>query len=334
MKDEALTPGDPTRRGLGATLLVASATMAGFVVFAVVTTQLRGVRAQSPWQDDPYDGVVSLTMFCVPVVLALVLLRVQLCRGDELLPLVRAHGLLRASGFGLVLVLPTVALDVLAWVLGARRADWAGGTVILATTAVALTVCASAALVLVVRLLRRMPPVEADDWSQELVPLADLAARRVRPLLWWAPALARTLETHVLGGRYGVRRHPVAWSVLAAEIGAAGIVAGLVLGEGTPLTFIGPLGALVCGSGFLVVVYAANRALGLARVTPGRPGLRALGLGAALGLDVAFTLRDQLWQLLHLGSAVASVSAIYVVMLGGALLGAALASGRRALVSG
>jgi hypothetical protein len=172
------------------------------------------------------------------------------------------------------------------------------------------------------RIGRVLPESGRDDWSADLVPLGDLLARRLR---WHAVArFARAADRRLLSGPHGVRAHPVAWSVAAAEVGAAVLVSGLVVRERTPLWLIGPLGALVAGAGFLWVVYAANRWLGLARVEPGRPDLRALGLGAAVGLDLAFTFRDPLWALLGLGSSVPGLGLVYLVMLVGAVLGAGL----------
>lgn len=34
-----------------------------FTAFAVATRQVRALRAHSPWQDDPYDVVVSAPQF-------------------------------------------------------------------------------------------------------------------------------------------------------------------------------------------------------------------------------------------------------------------------------
>lgn len=311
---------DRARRLLQASIV----TMSGFVVFAGLTTQVRAVRSQSPWQDDPYDGVVSLTMFCVPVVLGLVVLRLLLCRGDEPVPVNRVRGVLRAAAFGLVLMLGTVAVDVLAWVLRARHGDWGAATGPMTLAAALASLLSGALLVGILRLLAALPSSPRDDWSLDLVPLGDLLARRWR--LRRAAALARWLDRSVVGGRYGVRRHPVAWSLGAAEFGAAVLVAGLMVGEGTPWWLIGPLGALVCGSGFVVVVAAANHVLRLAEVEPGRPDLRAVGLGAALGLDVAFTLRDQLGPVLGpvlgLGASISDLGRVYALMLVGAVIGA------------
>jgi hypothetical protein len=53
-----------------------------FTAFAFLTTQARGLRAHSPWQDDPYDVVVSFTQFVVPAIALGVAVRMQRFRRD------------------------------------------------------------------------------------------------------------------------------------------------------------------------------------------------------------------------------------------------------------
>jgi hypothetical protein len=60
-----------------------------FTAFAYVTTQDHAVRAGSPWQDDPYDGVVSFTEFLVPALAMLIAVRALLLRRPEPQPVFR-----------------------------------------------------------------------------------------------------------------------------------------------------------------------------------------------------------------------------------------------------
>jgi hypothetical protein len=46
-----------------------------FEVLTLVATQDKTVRAASPWQDDPYDALVSLTQFAVPILALVIALR-------------------------------------------------------------------------------------------------------------------------------------------------------------------------------------------------------------------------------------------------------------------
>ena len=66
----ALPVGAPVRDRAGRALLGATLLGVAFTVFAALTTQDRAVRAHSPWQDDPYDALVSFTQLLVPVMVA------------------------------------------------------------------------------------------------------------------------------------------------------------------------------------------------------------------------------------------------------------------------
>jgi len=116
----ALPVGHPARPAAARALRVSLVVAALFTVWAYVGTQVQAVRAGSPWQDDPYDALVSLTQFLVPVLAALVLARMWLCRRFEPLPLFRLRQLLRGAQVTTGLVAATVAVD---WVAAAARAD-------------------------------------------------------------------------------------------------------------------------------------------------------------------------------------------------------------------
>ncbi len=84
-----LPVGEPARFAVAKVLRVAEVNAVAFTVFAVVTTQIQAVRAGSPWQDDPYDVVVSFTKFFVPALTALVWVRARLCDVSTPVPLSR-----------------------------------------------------------------------------------------------------------------------------------------------------------------------------------------------------------------------------------------------------
>lgn len=83
---DPIPAGHPARASARSALLAALAGGVMFTVFAYVTTQMRSVRSGSPWQDDPYDTVVTFTMFFVPFLVLLMTLRLPLCRRGEPLP--------------------------------------------------------------------------------------------------------------------------------------------------------------------------------------------------------------------------------------------------------
>ena len=65
-------PDDHAPRGGLRPIVTGLGTAVLFEALTVLETQDKTVRAASPWQDDPYDAVVSLAQFTVPI-LAVVL---------------------------------------------------------------------------------------------------------------------------------------------------------------------------------------------------------------------------------------------------------------------
>src|SRR6476469_3123576 len=114
----SLPVGAAVRDTAGRSLLGAAVLGAAFTLFAAITTQDPAVRAHSPWQDDPYDALVSLTALLVPVMLLAGLARTRLCRRSEPLPAARLDGLVRAARLVVLLVAATVGVDVVAALLG------------------------------------------------------------------------------------------------------------------------------------------------------------------------------------------------------------------------
>lgn len=50
-----------------------------FFAFTWIAKELPVLYASEPWQDDPYDAMVSFAMWCVPLLAGLCGLRVPLC---------------------------------------------------------------------------------------------------------------------------------------------------------------------------------------------------------------------------------------------------------------
>src|SRR3954469_2525655 len=90
-----------------------------FTAFAMATTQVRALRAHSPWQDDPYDVVVSFTQLLVPALAAAVAVRIAVRRPEA------APGDLSRGGWALVgLIAMTAATDWVAVGLRVHEDAW------------------------------------------------------------------------------------------------------------------------------------------------------------------------------------------------------------------
>jgi hypothetical protein len=66
-----------------------------FFVFTA-TKEIKPIYNHAPWLNDPYDTVISFTMFFVPLVAACLLVQASLCLRSEPLAIRRVVAILRA----------------------------------------------------------------------------------------------------------------------------------------------------------------------------------------------------------------------------------------------
>ncbi|MET8629189.1 hypothetical protein ABZW30_36570 [Kitasatospora sp. NPDC004669] len=293
------------RRALWGALALA----VGFTAFAYVTTQARMLRAVIPWQADPYDAVVSFTLFLVPALAALTVVRAWLCRGGGPQPGYRVDQLLRAARLGAALVAATVATDATAAVLRAERELWDGRTTWLIAALLPLGTGAGWCLTLLRRAVRELPPEErrrpGGDWLDDLAllaaPLADLGA------------VTRFLRRHTVAAAAG----------LSLSAGAL-VVSGQAAGEGWPGWQLAVVELAVFVSGFFAFCLLSDVLLRIA-VTRPRPGAgRAAAFAAALAVPVSGGLRDAVWSLAGLPGEVDSPARLLALMAVCALLAGAV----------
>ncbi|MFI9362801.1 hypothetical protein ACIG5E_17360 [Kitasatospora sp. NPDC053057] len=276
-----------------------------FTGFAYGTTQARALRAASPWQGDPYDAVVSFTLFLVPALAGVTTVRAWLCRGVGPQPGYRVDQLLRAARLGVALVAVTVATDATAAALRAERELWDARTVWLIAALLPLGAGAGRCLALLRRAVRELPPEErrrpGGDWLDDLAllaaPLADLRA------------LTRFL-----------RRHIVAAAAALSLLAAALVVTGQAAGEGWPGGWLLLVELSVFFSGFFAFCLLCDALLRIA--APARPpgAARAVAFAAALAVPVSGGLRTAVWSLAGLPGGVDSPVKLLVLMAVGALL--------------
>ena len=178
---------------------VFSAGAAGALVLllSVMATQDKALRAHSPWQDDPYDVVVSFSLFILPVLLGAGFLRLPACQAAEAMPVTRARDLLRWTRLAAGVAAACVLTE---WVSVAARAHavaWGTpGAALIAALAIATAVAAAAGL-LVTRATRLAEPgwqqAAGPDWVDDWLSAARLTAGTVhllRKLFGWLDARA------------------------------------------------------------------------------------------------------------------------------------------------
>lgn len=281
-----------------------------FSLFALMSTQDKALRAHSPWQDDPYDAVLSFTEFFVPLLAVALLARATLCPRARPVAAARLRDLLRAARLVVACVGLTLAADWVAVALGVHSSQWGTPGQLLIGMLAVLT----ALLVAVVLALRaatgagrwtRAVPSESDpDWIGDLFAVAaaqaDAAGPFARLLRRWIESTERVL----INGRWGVRRHAVMAAALVSVLFGLGVGMTQVIGENglrQALRHVAGVGLFV-GIGaagmfcFLLAVGEYLRPLGAPtrRLSPARlRWLRAVAI-AACSVPVTVALRVQL----------------------------------------
>ena len=305
--------GDPRRSVYRRAIVGSLVAGMAFLIFAVVTKQVRPLYAHSPWQDDPYDAAVSFSVFFVPLLMALSVLRIPLCHSFEPLPLARVTGLLRASR----LILGVVWVTLLAeWMSVATRSNQQSWTAITALLIAMLSVTSLIALLATVHLWRalRQRPWRQDvvyalgsDWLADAVRVVDNHLTLLGPLRRAGAIALQWFERVPLAI---VRLHPVA--VSAAGSFAFGLVVASLHGireGGGADTFA--LFLFVAASAMFGFVVSAGHHLGVvASTNAARGAQRRLIDGSVAGCAaVAIALAFRSWLGWIAGPTYASASA-------------------------
>ncbi|SEM62704.1 hypothetical protein [Streptacidiphilus jiangxiensis] len=269
--DVTLPAGDPARAAVRRAARDGLAAAVLFTAFAEATSHIRTVRAGNPWQDDPYDAVVSFTLFLVPALAALAAARSVLLRRDEPQPGFRIGQLLRAWGLSAALIAATALTDWTAVALRADRGHWNAVTPWIVASLTLPTAAAAVAGARVLRARRLLPPglrgpgrgAVAGDWLDDLAPLArELAAHLPAP---WTRAVdgAVTHRRFTSAVRFG-RRHVVGLAGAAAGLGGALLAAAEAVGEGWTDPLLWLTAAFVHAGGFFAFAMLCNATLSIA----------------------------------------------------------------------
>jgi hypothetical protein len=296
-----------------------------FTAFAFVTTQAKVLRNGSPWQDDPYDTVVTFTMFFVPIIAALIVLRVPLCRRNEPLPLYRVKQLLRASCASALLVTATFVTDWVAVIVRADRSLWDSGTPWLIAALGLVSLPAAGEWFMQYR-ARRLLPHQGDDqvhgdWLDDARLVVQLVAARLpRPAGRLAAWLGRSDAVVRIRDRFTL------------IVAAASLVAGLAVATALArengfsrlfisetLWFAGGMYAFgtVCDAVLQLTVRQARGRL--------RQAVHVAVTAGALALPVSLALRESLWTFAGFSGTVDTPGSSTVLTIVSALLTSAIA---------
>jgi hypothetical protein len=265
-----------------------------FEALTVFATQDKTVRAASPWQDDPYDVFVSISLFTVPMLALVIGLRLLAWRapgGQD-----REQQTIRAAGALTALIMLTVVFEWAALLDGAHAADRNGWTAVLTAGLVATSILTLVLTVMVV--LGRAPRGSARRWQTDWLGDVLVVCQRVPVLRRWAqPELADW-----------VRRQAMAVFVILSFFAAVVIIGALAHGEHwTDPLLIGWALAIETSSNLVFCIISNAVAGFIAR--PPRTRLRrrvetAVVVGC-IAAQITTAFRDAIWGALGRGAVTA-----------------------------
>jgi hypothetical protein len=256
-----------------------------FELVTVLATQYKPVRAVSPWQDDPYDTVVSVTQFTVPVLAVMVAVRLVAWRAPGRKD--RAQQLIRAVAVLLAMVTLTLGFEWGAVVVAAHRESWNGWTVLLIA---ALAMMSALAALLAALLARAFQSPAAGGWRHDW--LGDLAL-----LAAFLPGIRR----YATGERVAwVRRHAMLVFAALSVLAGGAEISGMIIGEQWRDPVLISWAVLVATATDLTCCVIGNAVAGfIARPAP-PPGQRVCEkavVGGTLAFLAAVAFHDQIWGL-------------------------------------
>ncbi len=305
---------------------VFGAIWAAAVFFVLTATkEVKAVYGHSPWLNDPYDTVISFTMFFVPLVTACLLVQVSLCLRSEPLSTARVVAIVRGCRVALGAIVVDLASAWLAVFLGANESHWTlpatGAEIGLLVAATAAAALAVAHLVRVPRLPAPVPQygAEGPDWLGDAVTMVRRESRRLGPLHHIASSAADRAEQSVVRR---VRRHPIGAAAIASAVFGVTVFGWQGYREGyflsvtllaMALGFCAMFGFLVPAGSYFGLVRGSRPVCGAKRRV-----LDASVAGCAAAI-LALAFRNSLWWLVGSASGAAGPSQ-FAVLTGGAVL--------------
>jgi hypothetical protein len=270
-----------------------------FMAFQLSVKQFVGLYDHAPWSNDPYDAVTSFVVFFVPVIAAVCMVRIALCRRDQPLAIERVVGVVRGSRVVLGAMIVTLVSDWTSVALQANREAWTDGTSVMITVLVVPSVVVAVASIRLLRAERLMPhatggPRPSTDWLSDVLLLAEAWTR-------WLGPLARLADTAIAWFDRVIVR-PIRRFPIAAAAGAA-LAFGVLLALNTLLREgAGPalwIDVVVGSTGMFAFLVVAGAYIGLVRTERPANGVRRRAVDAAvigcLAVPLALAFRDSLW---------------------------------------
>lgn len=320
-----LSVGDRARHEAGVAIVSSLSIATAYAAFTVLTKETPALYLHQPWQDDPYDALVSFDFVALPLLVIIGALRVRLCRRYETLSMRRVVDLLRVCGVATGLGLATQVAEWVAVARGAHSARWNALSAWQVVVLVALTAATIGAGVLLrrarLKLARIARPAAQPDWLADAVALGLRAARLLGPLAGSAQSAVRWTDEQIITR---VRAHPIVAAVLfAVVLTLPGVAAKIVL-EGYPAALVlvvfgvsaASLFAFVVLGGWYLRVVAPRRA---------RPSVwLCSAVVACVAGPLAWAFRDALLRTVGAEHSHQTMATLAALMLGAAVLAGTL----------
>jgi hypothetical protein len=270
----ATRPDEQTR----STRLAANAGATAVVVYAAlffVTTQVKIVRAASPFGDDPWDVVVSYGAIFLAIIVGATGVRSLRHRGPTLEPAIAAR-IRTGVAMALLTIGVTLVADLAALVIAplpdptavrdARLALIVGLLVVSGVTTVAATVLLVRAGSIAPRTMAPIEDATEPDILDDLLGLVRDGAVLIPPVSGIAYRLTSVVERFLASSAASPRRHRLAFGLVAAVTAGLAYAQWHAIVEGAWASlFVAALFAVFTGGGVLAVYIATLGPLRLIR---------------------------------------------------------------------
>jgi hypothetical protein len=239
VRSNELAVGVRARSDAGLAIVASGALVAVFAAFTWLSKETPALYLHQPWQDDPYDVVVSLDFIILPLLLAAGAVRVHLCRRYRALPARRLVDLIRLCRAAVGVSMATELAEWVAVALGRHSEAWTAVTAWQLAVLAVLTVAMIGGCVLLRHAAHAVSRVARSsaqpDWLTDAVTLGMRASRVLRRQRHRSQAAVRWANVQVIAR---VRRHPIAAAALLAAALALPYVAIKIVLEDYPPGYV------------------------------------------------------------------------------------------------
>ena len=297
----ALIPvGDAWRAALWPPVFGTLGLALAFLLYTAPIKEAPQLFDHAPWLNDPFDTVISFMMFFVPLIAAICIPRVLMCRRSEPLPASRIRDVLRGcrvvlAGVGLTLLCEWVSV-----VIGENGSAWNWATWVQIGLLAMMSVLTLAAARAVGRAGlpgqgSAEPTGTSSDWLEDALAFVRKESHRLGPARPFVVALVDFTDQALLKV---IRRHPL-WMALALCLifgAGAGINQGVRESYTSSITV---MASLLLATGMFGLVVVAGHYLGLVHSSSPLHGVARRRIDATVitcvGVLIPFALRYHLW---------------------------------------